>query len=287
MPNPILGWNIPRADWLRERRNRLGASDVYAVLGFDRYNTPWQVYAEKTGRLIRPDKPNPSAQLGTDLEPWIIEQAPKLLHQDVHRTPHQLYAHSEHEWRACSPDAFAANGWLVQAKTAGIASPGFPHQWADGAIPLGYEFQCRWEIHVMDTPGCYLTALVAGMGLIVREIERDMAVENDLVSQLEVWWKEHITNGTEPPLGALDAEAMARLFPITRRPEIDLTNTPIRTWIAEYEQARQDANAAKERQDEAGANIKRLIGDATVAKVNGERVASWAANKNGVRSLRV
>lgn len=287
MPNPILGWDVPRADWLRERRNRLGASDVYAVLGFSKHNTPWQIHAEKTGRLIKPDQANAAAQLGTDLEPWIIEQAPKLLHQDVHRTPHQLYAHSEHDWRACSPDGFAANGWLIQAKTSGIASPGYPSQWADGGIPLGYEFQCRWEIHVMDTPGCYLVALVAGMGLIVREIARDMTVEHDLVSQLEPWWKEHVINGTEPPLGALDSEAMARLYPVTKRPEVDATRTPILNWVAEYEAARDEVKAAKARQDEAGANIKRLIGDASVAKVDGLQVASWAANKNGVRSLHI
>jgi predicted phage-related endonuclease len=198
-----------------------------------------------------------------------------------------MYAHSEHDWRACSPDAFAANGWLVQAKTSGLASPGYPFQWADLGIPLGYEFQCRWEIHVMDAPGCYLVGLVAGLGLIVREIPRDMGIEYDLVSQLETWWKEHVINGTEPPLGALDTEAMARLYPVTKRPEVDATHTPILAWIAEYEQARDDVNTAKTRQDEAGANIKRLIGDATVAKVNGERVASWAANKNGIRSLRI
>lgn len=287
MPTALLGWNAPRPEWLAERRKGLGASEVYAVLGFSKDDTPWQVWADKTGKLIAPEVTHPAAQLGTDLEPWIIDQAPKLLRQDVARTPHQLYAHSEHPWRRCSPDAFAANGWLVQAKTSGLASPGYTFQWTDLGIPLGYELQCRWEIHVMDTPGCYLVALVAGMGLIVREIVRDMTVEHDLVSQLEPWWKEHVINGTEPPLGALDAEAMARLYPVTKRPEVDATRTPILTWVAEYEAARDEVKAAKARQDEAGANIKRIIGDAEVAKVNKQRVASWKANKNGVRSLNV
>jgi putative phage-type endonuclease len=285
MPNPLLAWDAPRSEWLNVRRGGLGASEVYAVLGFSKNDTPWQVWADKTGKLLAAEVTHPAAQLGTDLEPWIIDQAPKLLQQDVARTPHQLYAHTEHPWRRCSPDAFAGNGWLVQAKTSGLASPGYPTQWANGATPLGYELQCRWEIHVMDTPGCYLVGLVAGMGLVVREIRRDLSIENELVAQLDPWWKEHVLGGIEPPLGPLDAEAMARLYPITKRPEIDATHTPILAWIAEYADARDDVKTAKARQDEAGANIKRLIGDATVAKVNGERVASWPANKNGVRSL--
>lgn len=287
MPNPLLGWNAPRREWLDIRRGGLGASEVYDVLGFSKHNTPWQVWADKTGKLYAPEVTHPSAHLGTDLEPWIIDQAPRLLKQTVARTPHMLYAHSEHDWRRCSPDAFAENGWLVQAKTSGLASPGYPSQWANGGIPLGHELQCRWEIHVMDRPGAYLIALVAGMGLLVREIRRDLGIENELVSQLEPWWKEHVIGGIEPPLGPLDAEAMTRLYPVTKRPHVDATHTPILTWVAEYESARDDVKAAKARQDEAGANIKRIIGDAHMAKVNGERVASWAPNKNGVRSLNI
>jgi putative phage-type endonuclease len=285
MPNPLLAWDAPRSEWLNVRRGGLGASEVYDVLGFSTHNSPWQVWADKVGRLLAPDVTHPAAKLGTDLEPWIIDQAPALLGQDVARTPHKLYAHSEHPWRRCSPDAFAADGGLVQAKTSGLASPGYPTQWANDGIPLGHELQCRWEIHVMDAPRCYLVALVAGLGLIYRVIDRDLGIENDLVSQLELWWKQHVVSRIEPPLGSLDAEAMARLYPVTKRPEVDATNTPILAWVAEYAQARDDVKAAKARQDEAGANIKRLIGDAAVAKVNGERVASWPANKNGVRSL--
>lgn len=284
MPTPLLGWNTSRAEWLAARRGGLGASDVAAALGFSSHRTPWQVAAEKTNLLLPPDSAGTAAQLGTDLEPWIIEQAPKLLNQTVARTPHMLYAHDTHPWRICSPDGFAGDGWCVQAKTSGIASPGFPQQWADG-VPLGYELQVRWEMHVMDAPGCHLVALVAGMGLIHRPITRDMGIENELVAQVSTWWKEHVIGGIEPALGAPDTDMMKYLYPRAVKPEIDLTGTAIEHWVAEYTSARDDEKTAKMRKDEAGANIKRLIGDATVATSNGKKIATWSSPPSGKRTL--
>ena len=43
--------------------------------------------------------------------------------------------------------------------------------------------------------------------------------------------------------------------------------------------------AAATRKDEAGANVKRLIGDATVAKSNGRKVATWSSPPSGKRAL--
>jgi hypothetical protein len=82
-----------------------------------------------------------------------------------------------------------------------------------------------------------------------------------------------------------DSDMMKLLFPRAIRPEIDLTGTNIEHWVAEYASARDDEKAAQTRKDEAGANIKRLIGDATVAKSNGRKVATWSSPPSGKRAL--
>ena len=42
---------MSREEWLKERRKSLGGSDMGAVLGLNKYRSPWVVWAEKTGRL--------------------------------------------------------------------------------------------------------------------------------------------------------------------------------------------------------------------------------------------
>ena len=58
---------ISREDWLRERRNSIGSSDVGAFLGLNNDCAPYAVCAEKTGRILEPDAYEAKRQ-GRDLE---------------------------------------------------------------------------------------------------------------------------------------------------------------------------------------------------------------------------
>src|SRR5690606_20156962 len=125
------------------------------------------------------DENSDAAQLGTDLEPWLREQASTIVGAYAYEPEWRTYCHSEDfTERMCSPDGVFDDGRLLECKTAGLASGfGTPRGWDAGSIPLGYEFQCRWSMHVMDSPAVELVALVAGMGLVHRTVTRDMAIE--------------------------------------------------------------------------------------------------------------
>lgn len=43
--------NMTHEDWLKERRHSIGGSDVGALLGLNRYRSPYTVWAEKIGLL--------------------------------------------------------------------------------------------------------------------------------------------------------------------------------------------------------------------------------------------
>lgn len=44
---------MSREEWLKERKKSLGGSDMGAVLGLNKYRSPYTVWAEKTGRINR------------------------------------------------------------------------------------------------------------------------------------------------------------------------------------------------------------------------------------------
>ncbi|MEV0214243.1 YqaJ viral recombinase family protein [Micromonospora sp. NPDC050695] len=282
-PVPVIGWDATEDEWVHARRDGLGGSDILAVLGFSNYRTPWDVWAEKTGVRSWQDDVGAAADLGKDLEPWLISQANRILGVPVTITEYRTYAHARHNWQRCSPDGLAADRRLVEAKTAGLQSGfGTPAGWADDSIPLGYEFQVRWSLYVMDAPAAEIIALIAGMGVQRRTVVRDMAIEHELVGQVTDWYQQHIVAGVEPPFGRVDNAAMAKLYP-TYKPaaEVDLTgrDDAIELWHA-YRDARDRESAAKAEKETAGAALKNLIGDREVAKVDGNVVATWS-NKKG------
>lgn len=282
-PIPVLGWDAPRAVWLDARRKGMGASDVAAALGFSRWNdaTPWNVWAQKTGRLLRPDKASAAAALGHDLEPWLIGRAPDLLGQDVQRTPHQLYAHPEHAWQLCSPDAFAADGGIVEAKTAGLAGWETPQDWADGGIPLGYEFQARWQMMVMDRPRVHVIGLVAGHGLLTRTVDRDVAVELNLARQVTDWWTTHVVGDVEPQISFKDLDALAAAY---RQPGSEETQLPPEAldWQLRYLDAGSQKRFYDGVQKSLAAEFKARLGNSCLGKIGQQTVVTWNPCKGDV-----
>jgi putative phage-type endonuclease len=283
-PIPAIGWDATDEDWLYARRFGLGGSDILAILGFSRYRTPWDVWAEKTGVRSWQDEGSDAADLGTDLEPWLETQATRILGVPVSKTAARTYQHADHAWRLCSPDGSAADGRLVEYKTAGLASGfGIPAGWADGAVPLGYEFQVRWSLHVMDRDVAEVVALIAGLGLVRRTVVRDIAIELDLVAQVADWHQRHIVHGEEPPFGAVDNPALARLYPTSNGQDVDLSGNPdaLELWHA-YRDARDRETRAAAEKKAAGAALKKLLGDNERALIDGRPIATWGQKKGSV-----
>lgn len=282
-PVPIVGWEASRDQWLAARRRGLGASDVAAILGFSNWHSPWQVWAEKTGTWAPDDAPSEASDLGNDLEPWILQQAGERLGVTVGRSPHRLYAHPEHGWRMASPDGTTSTGTLVEAKTAGLAGGfGVPEGWSEDTVPLGYELQVRWQMHVTGRDQVVIAALVANLGFRLYPIDRDLTVENDMVAQVSEWWQRHIVAGEEPPLGANDADAIKSLYPAASGGQIDLDATDAPTLLMRYREARETEGRAKRSKEEAGTAIKALLKDNTTGRINGRTEVTWGEKTNSI-----
>lgn len=282
-PVGVIGWDLTDDQWRAARKHGLGGSDISAVLGFSTYRSPWAVWAEKTGvRSWQEDESSEASELGTELEPWLLAKARKVLDADVVQTEFRTYAHPLHRWRTCSPDGIHPGG-LVEFKTAGLASGyGTPPGWADGGTPLGYEFQCRWSLHVMDAERIDLIGLVAGMGIVHRTFLRDLTLEADLVDQVSGWHQRHIVGGEEPALGAVDNDLMARLFPRANADEIDLAGTDAEDLWRAYLAALRRESAAKSDKETAGAALKRLLGEHETGKLGDRVIAKWSGRKGNV-----
>lgn len=284
MAKPVIGWEASRDEWLAGRRAGIGGSDISAVLGFSAYRSSWDVWAEKTNTKHWDDGNSDAAELGVALEPWLREQAGLMLDAPVRETECRTYAHDEHPWRMCSPDGILQDGRLLEAKTAGLASGfGTPRGWEGGELPLGYELQVRWSMHVMDAPAAEVIALIAGLGLQRRTVTRDAAIEADLVAQVTAWWDRHVTGGVEPPLGARDAELMQLLYPRSDGTSVDLSHTDVLEHWSAYQAAHDREKAAKADKATAAANVKRLLGEAERGMVDDRCIASWSQRRGAVK----
>lgn len=284
-PVPVLGWDAPRHEWLAARRYGIGASDVAALLGLiPQWCTPWQLWAIKAGFLPDDDGGSDATELGQLLEPWLLEQAPRLLGTGVQRTPHMLYRHPVHAWQQVSPDAFAEDGSLVEAKTAKLASYGDPEGWEDGGIPTAYEFQGRWQMYVMNRPRVHFVALVAGMGLLTRTIERHLPTEFDMLEQVSEWRTRHMIDGIEPAVDAFDVDALKTRYANPKPGStIQLTAGALADAIAYRDAVARESQAARDKK-EPKARLQALLGDNVEGTFAGDGypTVNWKAKRSEI-----
>lgn len=67
--------DMSREDWLNARRRSIGGSDAGALLGLNPYNSPYALWAEKTGKIVPEGIGDREAvRLGNDLEQYVAER---------------------------------------------------------------------------------------------------------------------------------------------------------------------------------------------------------------------
>jgi putative phage-type endonuclease len=288
-PIVLCGWGEPQHVWLARRRATgagpsISASDVAGVLGFGAYGTPWEVWADKTGLRPREVAHSQAIALGIALEPWLLAQARHLVTPgevvDVQHTQARLYARHDAPWRVASPDGIVTGTRkLVEAKTAGLAGGfGTPDGWSTDPprAPLGYEFQCRWQMHVYDADEVHLVGLVAGLGLVHVVYRRDLALEADMVAQVAEWRQRHLVDLVEPPMGAADYDLVNDVYPTVLDDEVKLDgDLEVSELLAQYYAGHARVKSGERAKREAGAGLKRRIGTARAGRLDGQVVATW------------
>lgn len=169
MITKICTKNMTREDWLAERRKSVGGSEIGAIMGLNRYQSPVSVWANKLG--IVPDvEPNEAMIQGTDLEGYVAERFTRLTGKKVRhcnyilRNDNYPHLHANVDRLVCGESAG------LECKTASALSVG---KFKGGDFPTSYYAQCVAYMAVTELPVWYLAVVVLGKEFKVFKMVRD------------------------------------------------------------------------------------------------------------------
>lgn len=283
-----------RAEWLAWRRQGIGGSDVSAILGLSRFGSPWTVYLDKTGQA-EDREPTEAMWWGSNLEDVIA--AKYELDTGYRVTSRQERCERPgFEWMRCTLDgrvvdeAFGGGElsiWEAKYTRDSVEDWG-------GVVPIEYACQATWNMVVTGTTRCQMAVLHAAFGLKleVYDLHLDETDADEVVGAASQFWFGHVLRNVPPPADGheLTARAMATVWP-----EPQGVIEADEEWIAMVQRAK-DAKAlreAAEREEREACNaLRAAIADGSDVVVldpdTGKRktIASWRADKNGVRTLR-
>jgi putative phage-type endonuclease len=193
-------------------RKYLGGSDASAVLGLSRWQTPLQLWAEKTGEVIK-DEPATLAQtLGIRLEEVVAEMFTLETGKKVRRVNKTLY-HSAHSFIGANIDReVVGEDELLECKTA---SAWKSKEWEGEEIPREYIIQVMHYLAVTGRSRGYLAVLIGNQDFKIKVVERDENMIAEMVKKEVAFWNDFVVPKVMPGIiTARDSQVLYDLFPV-------------------------------------------------------------------------
>lgn len=186
--------NLGREEWLKYRKKGICGTDVGAITGFNPYVSAFSVYRDKTSDEIS-EFDNEAMRQGRDMEDYVARRFMEETGKQVRRA-NAIYKNENH------PIMLADFDRLIVGEKAGLecktVSPYSADKWSDGKIPMHYQMQVQHYLAVSGYDCWYIAALIFGRDFIIRKIERDEELINNLTVIEENWWEKHIVENTIP-----------------------------------------------------------------------------------------
>lgn len=258
-------------DWLQMRKAGIGGSDCAAAVGLSRWKSPFQLWSEKTERIV-PTKGGEALYWGSLMEPILRNEFAKRTNLEVKECPFFLRS-KEHKYMLANIDGYVKNEdgsfSVLEIKTANAYAV---QDWQDG-LPIEYFAQIIHYMVVTGMSSAYVAVLLGGNEFRIQKYDRDEEMIQHIVQMEEHFWYEYMLKDTPPEATAKDNEILGQLYPRSEEKAIEMPTTA-RDILTDYKKACQDLTLAKDAKEQAEAKLKLMLADAEVGIIDGYKI-SW------------
>ena len=276
--------DMSHEDWLRERKNGIGGSDVACVLGLNKYKSAFALYNEKKSEEIE-DFDNEAMRVGRDLEEYVASRFTELSGIKV-RHENAILINEDFPFIRANVDRLCVGVKAgLECKTASTWNA---KNFGKGEFPVNYYAQCVAYMAVTGLPDWYLAVLVMGKEFKVYKLTRDKDCDcpewcectvyvgadeiEALVEACRDFWCEHIEKNVPPAVfNGNDDEAISAACNPDSGQEIDMTGYLDKlTELTDLKRQIDELNAQKKQLE---GEIKMFMGDCGKGYADGYKVS--------------
>ena len=263
--------DMPHEEWLDHRRQRIGGSDASAILGMNKWCSPYTVWADKLGKLP-PKEDSEAMRLGRDLEEYVAKRFTEATGKKVRRenniliNPDIPFAHANVDRMIIGEDAG------LECKTTSVMNL---KRFKNGEYPENYYAQC---VHYLMVTGCerwYLGVLILGVDFKWFVIERDEDEIEALRKSEEEFWE--YVKSQQPPMAdgsKSTSDTLGKVYPESNGESISLM--AYENDLQQYSTLTDAIEGLTAQKDELANRIKAYMGDASKGE-SGKFKVSWAS----------
>lgn len=174
--------NTPEWHQFRSGAN-IGGSEVSTICGVNPWESPFSLWAKKTGKIADSFTGNEATEWGSLLEPVIIDKFARE-HKDlwIYRSP-GTFRHKDRDWQIANPDGIYKNEagefGIIEIKTAR-----YEDDWLNG-VPAYYRTQVQWYMQTFGFKHAYVAVLFSGSKYREFELHADNFEQSINLAQVE------------------------------------------------------------------------------------------------------
>jgi putative phage-type endonuclease len=274
--------DMSREMWLRFRRKGLGGSDIGALMGFNKWKSPMDVYLDKMGELPDQDEISEAAYFGNRLENFVAEEFMLKTGLKVRRN-NFLLQHDEYPFLLANVDrVIVASGddgpGILECKTA---SEYLKQSWNEDEVPPSYFLQVQHYLAVTGYKYGWIASLIGGNKFYHKRIERDDELIEQMIEVASNFWNNHVVPGIPPEWdgSAASSDLLDKMYPNAQKNQIVLPSKADEL-INEFEKAKENEKFWKGEKDKYANQLKGFLEDNEVGATE-DRKVFW---KNQSRS---
>ncbi|MFR5264561.1 YqaJ viral recombinase family protein [Clostridium sp.] len=268
--------------WLKERQKGIGGSDVGAILGINKWKTPFQVYLEKTEEITEVKEQSEAAYWGDMFEDVVAKEFAKVTGKKVRRDTRH-FEHPKYKFMVANIDRrVVGENAVLECKTA---NQYLAKEWEGDEIPASYLCQVQHYLAVTGAEKGYIAVLIGGQKFMWKEVQRDEELIEIIINAEKEFWT--LVENRTPP--ALDGSSAAEKYLNERYKETDKEKTVALTSdykdkIENLNTLKEQEKAIKEQIKEIENNIKLQMEEAEKAYVSTYEIAWKTVTSNRVDS---
>jgi len=276
------------------RPHGIGGTDIAAILGLSPYKTPLEVWSQLVGDQSIYDKDLLHLRFGQHAESFIASEYERatllkthVYPQTIHHPEHIfMFGHvdrlvSEPHENAINIDGEITSNRILECKTASAFNR---TEWGDAGtdqIPATYLMQCAWYLAITRCQFADVAVLVGNNDFRIYHVERDLELEDLLISHAIRFWTEHVLAKNPPKPQSPDDAAI--LFP----KHVDALQVEASTEVLEtYEKYRELLNQSQTIENECErlkTEILSYMGQAERLTAGNKTLATWTCAKSSQR----
>ena len=228
---------------------RIGGYLIAPVLGLSSYLSPHDAYLRIRGEVVDAKEENENIDRGVFLEPALRNWYAKKVQAEVTTTG--TIVAPDISWATYTPDGLARSPEWGAQRLLEIKSPGLftTAKWGEedtDEVPRETLIQGAWGVLVLNRTGhkvdrCDFAALIGGKLRLFR-YDRDLQIEDMMLTKAREFMEKHVALGVPPPLTFAESDTawIKKKYPSSERPPLKLSQlTPetqklVRQYVQTY-----------------------------------------------------